>query len=146
MFPNRGFPAFVTAWDLEWQIWMECAKCTHDSRYFLRYTLQKLIGRHWWLHGIVGVLAPFLFVPPAYAQWPVQSCSSGHRIPVTVTATGGTHDVETRVDLISSDFPSDYIFSSDGGDVRVFAADDTTPVGFVVTGWDQVARSAVIYV
>lgn len=133
---------------------MECAKWQDDLRYFLMFTLQNPITRHLMSHGphsrvfcsIAMILASFLLVPPSYAQWPVQSCSSGHRIPVTVTATGGTHDVETRIDLLNSDFPADYGFSSDGSDVRVFAADDTTPVDFVVAGWDEVARQAVIYV
>ncbi len=88
----------------------------------------------------------FLSIPPAaYAQWPEQSCSLRHRIPVTITAVSGTHDTETRIDLTSTDFPADYTFSTSGEDIRVFRADDLTPVDFVVAGWDSVARSAVIY-
>ena len=82
----------------------------------------------------------------AFAQWAQQSCGSRHRIPVTVTATGGTHSSETRVDLVSSDFPADYVFSSGGEDVRVLESNDTTPVSFFITGWDPGARTATIYV
>ena len=92
------------------------------------------------LLGIVVTLAQ-----PVWAEWAAQSCSSGHRIPVTVTAVGGTHNTETRVDLDSSDFPAEYVFSSDGRDVRVFRSDDTTPVDFVVAGWDAVNRMATLY-
>lgn len=81
----------------------------------------------------------------AYAQWQEQSCSLRHRIPVTITATSATHDTETRIDLTNSDFPVDYIFSTSGEDVRIFRSDDTTPVDFVVTGWDASARTATIY-
>lgn len=81
----------------------------------------------------------------AHAEWPEQSCSSRHRIPVTISATAGTHSTETRIDLDSSDFPADYTFSADGDDVRVFQSDDVTPVDFVVAGWNSTARSAVIY-
>ncbi|MEL7022251.1 MAG: CCXG family PEP-CTERM protein [Pseudomonadota bacterium] len=81
----------------------------------------------------------------AHSQWPQQSCSLRHRIPVTITATAGTHSSETRIDLTSTDFPIEYAFSSDGEDVRVFRSDDSTPVDFVVAGWDAIARTATIY-
>ena len=86
-----------------------------------------------------------MLTSPAIAQWPEQSCSFRHRIPVTITAVSGTHNTETRIDLSSADFPANYTFSSAGDDIRVFAADDITPVYFVVTGWDAIARTAVIY-
>lgn len=57
----------------------------------------------------------------------------------------GTHTTETRIDLSSTDFPIDYVFSSSGDDVRIFRADDFSPVDFVVAGWDVTARSAQIY-
>lgn len=81
----------------------------------------------------------------AHAQWPQQSCSLRHRIPVTITATTGTHNSETRIDLTSTNFPLDYAFSTGGEDVRVFRSDDFTPVDFVVAGWDPATRSATIY-
>lgn len=81
----------------------------------------------------------------SYAEWPEQSCSLRHRIPVTITAVSGTHNTETRIDLNSTDFPADYIFSNGGEDIRVFESNDVTPVDFVVTGWDSGARTAVIY-
>lgn len=90
-------------------------------------------------------LSAISYSTSAYAQWPQQSCSLRHRIPVTVTAVTGTHTTETRIDLSSSDFPVDYVFSSAGEDVRVLRSDDVTPVDFVVTGWDATARTAVIY-
>lgn len=80
------------------------------------------------------------------AEWAEQSCSFPHRIPVTVTATGGSHNTETRIDLSNSDFPANYTFSVAGDDVRVFESDDVTPVDFVVAGWDDTARTATIYV
>lgn len=91
---------------------------------------------------VIGIAS---FSSVAYAQWPQQSCSLRHRIPVTITAVSGTHNSETRIDLLSTDFPADYVFSASGEDVRVFRSDDITPVDFVVTGWDATARSAVIY-
>lgn len=81
----------------------------------------------------------------SHAQWPEQSCSLRHRIPVTITAVSGTHSTETRIDLTNSDFPADYLFTIAGDDVRVFEADDTIPVDFAVTGWDAIARTATIY-
>jgi len=82
----------------------------------------------------------------SHAEWAQQSCSFPHRIPVTITATAAGHSTETRIDLTSSDFPADYVFSSLGDDVRVFESDDITPVDFVIAEWDDVARTASIYV
>lgn len=83
---------------------------------------------------------------PAYAEWPEQSCAFRHRIPVTITAGAAGHSVETRIDLVSADFPASYDFSPAGDDVRVFREDDLTPVDFVVAGWDDVTQMATIYV
>ena len=88
-----------------------------------------------------------LVVPDtADAQWQQQSCSLRHRLPVTVTATGGTHSAETRIDLDAGSFPADYVFSTGGEDVRVFRSDDLTPVDFVIAGWDAGSRTAELYV
>lgn len=96
---------------------------------------------------LVMVLGCVLFAPQtALAEWPVQSCSHRHRIPVTVTATGASHVSETRIDLVNANFPATYAFTPSGNDVRVVRANDLTPVDFVVAGWDTVTRSATIYV
>ena len=78
----------------------------------------------------------------AHAEWPEQSCSFAHRIPVTISATGAAHAIETKIDLQSSDFPADYVFSTAGDDVRVFASDDITPVDFFIT---KVQPNGLIY-
>ncbi len=65
---------------------------------------------------------------------------------MTISATGADHAIETKIDLLASDFPTDYVFSADGDDVRVFESDDTTPVDFFITGWDVAAQTATIYV
>ncbi|GGX75364.1 hypothetical protein GCM10011309_26980 [Litorimonas cladophorae] len=82
----------------------------------------------------------------AYAEWPEQSCSFRHRIPVTITAGAAGHADEIRIDLTSADIPASYNFSLAGNDARVFLGDDLTPVNFVVAGWDSVARTASFYV
>jgi len=92
------------------------------------------------------LLTAFVWQGAAHAEWAEQSCANPHRIPVTITASPSGHSTEIRIDLVNADFPTDYVFTSDGDDVRVFENDDTTPVDFVVAGWDDVARSATIYV
>lgn len=82
----------------------------------------------------------------SHAEWAEQSCSFPHRIPVTITASAAGHNTETRINLVNTDFPAAYVFSPLGNDVRVFESDDTTSVDFVVAEWDDVARSASIYV
>lgn len=80
------------------------------------------------------------------AEWPEQSCSFPHRIPVTITALSSGHSTETRINLDSSSFPASYTFTAEGNDVRVFDSDDITPIDFVVAGWNSTARTASIYV
>ena len=97
--------------------------------------------------GVWGLLLLVLIFPrPTGAEWSAQSCSFPHRIPVTITAGAAGHSTETRINLSSADFPAAYIFSVAGDDVRVFESDDITPVDFVVAEWDDVARTAGIYV
>lgn len=92
------------------------------------------------------VLFVLSFHTPSQAEWAEQSCSFPHRIPVTITASAAGHDTETRINLVSADFPAAYTFSPLGNDVRVFRSDDLTSVDFVVAEWDDTARTASIYV
>lgn len=91
------------------------------------------------------LLTMLCLTAPAQAEWPEQSCASPHRIPITLTSGASGHNTETRIDLVSADFPASYIFSADGDDVRVFAANDSTAIPFVIAAWDSTARSATIY-
>ncbi len=105
------------------------------------------IGQYFRIIGTLLVFVCLIFYTSiARAEWPEQSCSFPHRISVTVTAGASGHNAETRVDLSNVDFPSSYSFSPDGHDVRVFRSDDLTPVDFVVAGWNEIARTATIYV
>lgn len=88
----------------------------------------------------------FIWSPSVNAEWLQQSCAFPHRIPVTLTASSAGHNAEIRIDLTNSDFPTSYTFSSSGDDIRVFESDDTTPVDYVIAGWDAIGRSATIYI
>lgn len=105
--------------------------------------------KNWYLSNLRIWLALFIvFILPAssVAEWAEQSCSFRHLIPVTITATTGSHNTETLINLTSSDFPADYNFSSSGDDVRIFENDDITPVDFAITEWDDIGKTAEIYV
>jgi len=113
------------------------------------WSVLKSSGVEKYLSNLLICLTCFfvlIFSPNSHAEWAEQSCSFPHRIPVTITATAAGHSTETRIDLTSGDFPADYVFSSLGDDVRVFESDDITPVDFVIAEWDDVARTASIYV
>lgn len=110
---------------------------------YISYPFPRIIVRGMiWL----GLLIAAFQAQLAYAEWPEQSCSFRHRIPVTVTAGPAGHNAEIRIDLTSSDIPASYVFSLAGHDARVFLGDDLTPVDFVVSGWDSIARTASFYV
>jgi uncharacterized repeat protein (TIGR01451 family) len=82
---------------------------------------------------------------PGYG-WTGQSCTSAHRIPITLTAGPAGHSGEIEVNLVSADFPASYVFSAAGNDVRVLAANDTTAIDFVVASWNATAHTARLYI
>ncbi|MEO1188819.1 MAG: DUF2341 domain-containing protein, partial [Pseudomonadota bacterium] len=85
-----------------------------------------------------------LIITPQALAW---DCLNAHRNTVTVTAAASGHSDEIRIDLAPSDFPPDYVFTSDGADVRVvLASDDSTPVDHIVTGWDSLTRTGTVYI
>ncbi|MEL7103207.1 MAG: DUF2341 domain-containing protein, partial [Pseudomonadota bacterium] len=95
------------------------------------------------MRWLIFTLMLVVSMPQAFA-W---DCLNAHRNTVTVTAGSSGHSDEIRVDLVASDFPTDYVFTSDGADVRVvLASDDATPVDHIVTGWDALTRSGTIYI
>ena len=66
---------------------------------------------------------------------------------MTVTAGAAGHSDGIRIDLASTDFPADYVFTPDGADVRVvLASDDTTPVDHIVTGWESITRTGTVFI
>lgn len=77
---------------------------------------------------------------------PRPSCEWSHSIAVTATAGSSAHSDEIRVDLTAADFPSGYVMSSDGADLRVFASDNTTPIPFFISRWDAITQEATIYI
>ena len=108
---------------------------------------ENLSGTRAGFASLIILLWFFLLAPiTAHAEWPEQSCSFAHRIPVTITAGAAGHNTETKITLVSADFPASYTLSAAGDDVRIFESDDVTPVDFIITGWDSTARTATIYV
>ena len=81
---------------------------------------------------------------PQAAAW---DCLNAHRNLISITAGPSGHGDEIRIDLSSSDFPSDYVFTPDGADVRVvLSSDDSTLVDHIVTGWDGILRTGTVYI
>lgn len=109
------------------------------------------ILRYFWPMGILRAFARLIvgvcLLASASLSAHAWDCAYEHRVQVTVTADASGHSDETRVDLTSSDFPADYVFTSDGRDVRVvLASDDLTPVDHFVTGWDAVGRTGTVFI
>lgn len=60
---------------------------------------------------------------------------------------GGTlSDQQVQINLDSSKVHPDYVWSSDGDDIRVLASDDSTPLDYYIESWNQFSETAVIYV
>lgn len=102
------------------------------------------MGRRLISRGILAVFIAASFCIPGAAAW---DCLNAHRNLISITAGAAGHDEEIRIDLTAADFPAEYVFTTDGSDVRVvLASDDSTPVDHIVTGWDSVTRTGTVYV
>ncbi|MEM7460527.1 MAG: DUF2341 domain-containing protein [Pseudomonadota bacterium] len=95
------------------------------------------------MRWLVFILILAFGTPQAFA-W---NCLNAHRNTVTLIAGASGHSDEIRIDLAASDFPTDYVFTPGGADLRVvLARDDTTPVDHIVTGWDALTQTGAIYI
>lgn len=93
---------------------------------------------------LIAIVVLGLITVPGANAW---NCLNAHRNTVTVTAGPFGHSEEVRIDLAAADFPSEYVFTPDGADVRVvLASDDSTAVDHIVTGWDSATRTGTIYI
>lgn len=102
------------------------------------------MGRRLISRWILAVSLVALICVPSAAAW---DCLNAHRNLVTLTAGPSGHSDEIRIDLAAADFPANYVFTSDGADVRVvLSSDDSTAVDHIVTGWDSATRSGTIYI
>lgn len=96
------------------------------------------------MKNLILLIVALITAASAYG-WDEQSCASMHRLTVTLNVGAIGHSGEVRVDLSSVDFPAEYIFSSNGEDVRVFAADNVTPVPLAITIWNTATKDATLY-
>lgn len=71
-----------------------------------------------------------------------------YRAEFTVTEADGVTltDQQVEVALSAADFNTSYAWSTAGQDLRVLAADDTTPLDFFIEAWDQGAQTARVQV
>lgn len=107
-------------------------------------TIAAVLGRAFAIRVAAMAGAMAALGSPNAVAW---DCLNAHRNLVTVTAGVSGHDEEIRIDLTSSDFPSEYNFTSDGADLRVvLASDDSTAVDHIVTGWDALTRTGTVYI
>lgn len=73
-------------------------------------------------------------------------CDWGYSITVDVQAGPSGFAQEARIDLASGDFPTGYVMTPAGDDVRVYIGGTTTPVTHAVTAWDPLAGTATIFI
>ncbi|MFT4798522.1 MAG: putative repeat protein (TIGR01451 family) [Candidatus Azotimanducaceae bacterium] len=70
-----------------------------------------------------------------------------YRAAFNVNNPGGTlTDQQIQIDLSSANVHPDYVWSSDGDDIRILASDDSTALDYYIENWDSFSETAVIYV
>ena len=80
-----------------------------------------------------------------------QSCDWPFRTLITIDETSGTttSDYSVKLTLTGSaggTLHPDYDWSSNGADLRIYASNDTSPVSFSISSWNQATKEAEVWV
>jgi len=59
---------------------------------------------------------------------------------------GSLSDQQIQINLSSANVHPDYVWSSDGDDIRILASDDSTALDYYIENWDSFNETAIIYV
>lgn len=101
--------------------------------------------RHFYWYQLL-LLAVIACGPSSVWAAPWWQCDWQYRSELTVQSTESANDLVVSLALGSSDFNSAYVFSSDGADIRVLAADNSSELDFHLREWDAASRQALINV
>lgn len=98
--------------------------------------------------GLFVLLVSIMVFAQANAR---QSCDWPFKTQITINETSGltTSDYSVKLTLTGASggtLHPDYEWSSDGADLRIFASDDTSPVSFSISSWNQAAKEAEVWV
>lgn len=90
---------------------------------------------------VLILLAPATVRAQAFCEWPYET-------EVTVTENSGTTQTTYQVamDIVAADLNPDYLWSSDGSDLRVVDTDGSTELDFFIEDWDAGAQTARVWV
>lgn len=77
-----------------------------------------------------------------------QSCDWPFRTSVNIKENSGSNltDYQIQLNLNSSSFDSRYNWSSDGVDLRIYDADDSSTLEFWIENWNQASKTATVWV
>ena len=89
------------------------------------------------------IVLVLLFPLPAFGYW---DNNWDYRTEVTLTSDQVQSDYRVTVQITGNDLHSTYGWSSSGNDLRVIAADDSTPLNYYISSWNQGAEQATIVI
>lgn len=74
-------------------------------------------------------------------------CTWSYRTELTITENSGSTltNYQVRLDLDASYFDTDYVWTSDGRDLRILDTDDTTELEFFIESWNSATQTAVVW-
>ena len=89
-----------------------------------------------------------LIILSAQTSFARQSCDWPFRTSITVTQNdfNGLTDYPVDLFLSSSNLHSQYQWSSNGADLRIYSDDDSTPLPFTINSWDATSQGASVRV
>ena len=89
------------------------------------------------------VLLVLLFPLPALGYW---NGDWSFRTESTLTSDQARSDYRVTLDITAADLHPDYSWSSNGNDLRVIAADDSTQLSYYIVSWDDANQQATVVV
>jgi hypothetical protein len=94
-----------------------------------------------------GLLFIFALIvsTPAFAWW---NCAWDYRFSADISKPPGPalSDYQVRLDLDTGNVPAEFDWSTDGDDLRVIDENDLTELDFFIEQWDEVSRTAIVWV
>jgi len=92
----------------------------------------------------IGLLLFLMVSMPTYAYW---NCDYRYRTEVLVVEESGQNlsDYQVNISISANSFNGDYVWSSNGDDLRVVDQDDATQIDYWIESWDANSQTASIW-
>lgn len=89
------------------------------------------------------LICALIFSLPTLAR---QSCEWPFRTEINVQSANALSDYQVKFELDASSFSSDYDWSNNGNDLRIYDTDDQSALDFWIERWDGTSKQATVWI